>query len=795
MSKKSKAKLAAERKAKAAAQAPVLASATPPAPAIQEPVTTTVHDAYLSAQHAMPTYQGRVAVTGLPGLALDRLCGMLQAITVDSFAEDQWRAPVLTHAAALSEIEAVLKEQEGVQVLAMYESPWDAVLAVSEEQLSEYLDVWMRYHSGLLRLRQESGGRLILVSARRLDDSAALLFDEVRSICGHAPEYASELDGADHTPDGMAALRAKNFEWIAPEYWDVYEALESCSWLGNGEPEYRDNLSVIDSIDLAEVAADWHRALHLPRLLGERNAQLIAQGEITANTEAELQEARTLADEIRQQVSHLQSQYDDAQEGIRRLTVEAHASTENHENETRHLQEKLARLDEALQDSMRERGLLEQSLEKQASAAQQREVELQSLMVTQSEAAQKREQELQESSRKQTESAQARVQELEAALHAQSEASRKIERDLQERLRAAEEVAKENASEADLLLAQLHQVQESLESTFIQGQEAAKQAGDVRARLEQEKAALTEQVKKLQGEVTKAGDASKALAVEKAALAEQVKKLQGDATKAGEASKALAAEKAALTEQVKKLQTEITKVEQAAKALAAEKAAASGQVEKLQAEIARSAEAAKALTAEKSALAAQVSKVQGEVATALQQARAADTALKAKVDAAIVQEQGLKAQIVKLESRIKEAESQVAQVSDKLKVATADAEKQSAALQAEKAKLAAEVTRLTNELSNAAAKSKAIETELQQRAKAEAEQEAKLRESIATIETRAKEAESEADLLLQQLHQVQEELEHYFVRGQDVTKALENSTDSFNRARRVVAQLIKVQAA
>lgn len=767
MSKKSKARFAAEKKAKAAAQAPVLASAIPSEPATQEPVTTTVQDTDLSAQQATPTYQGRVAVTGLPGLTLDRLCRMLQATPVDSFAEEQLRDPVLAHAAALSEIKAVLKEQDSLQVLAVYESPWDAVLAVSEEQLSEYLDVWMRYHSGLLRLRQEVGGRLILVSARRLDDSAALLFDEVRSICGHEVEYASEPDGAGHTPQSMAALRAKNFEWIAPEYWDVYEALESCSWLGNGEPEYRDNLSVLDTIDLAEVAADWHRALHLPGLLGERNAQLIAQGEITANTESDLQEARTQADELRQQLAQLQLQYDDGQTELRRLAAEAQARTESHESETKGLQEKLARLDEALQDSMRERGLLEESLAKQASAAQQREVELQSLMVTQSEGAQKREKELQESLRKQTETAQARAQELEASLHAQAEASRNAERDLQDRLRAAEEEAKANASESDMLLAQLHQVQESLESTFIQGQEAAKQAGDVRTRLEQEKAALTEQVKKLQGDASKAAEASKAHAVEKAALTEQVKKLQGEATKA----------------------------EQVAKALAAEKAAATGQVQKLQADIAKSAEAAKALTAEKSALAAQVSKLQGEVAAALQKAGAMETALKAKVDAAIVQEQGLKAQIVKLESRLKEAEAQATQVSDKLKVTTADAEKQSAALQAEKAKLAAEVTRLTTELSNAAAKSKAIEAELQLRTKGGTEQETKLRETIATTEKRAKEAESEAELLLLQLHQVQEELENYFGKSQNATKALEKSADSFNRARRVVAQLIKAQAA
>jgi uncharacterized protein (DUF3084 family) len=112
-------------------------------------------------------------------------------------------------------------------------------------------------------------------------------------------------------------------------------------------------------------------------------------------------------------------------------------------------------------------------------------------------------------------------------------------------------------------------------------------------------------------------------------------------------------------------------------------------------------------------------------------------------------------------------------------------------LQAAEKAAAAEHSKLKQELSVTQAEQKKIDAELQ----------AKLKE-MHTAQQLAdqnkinlKDAHGENEMLVQQMHHVQEELECYFMENRQLQETLEQSHDSLNRARRLVSRLVMQGAA
>jgi len=307
------------------------------------------------------------------------------------------------------------------------------------------------------------------------------------------------------------------------------------------------------------------------------------------------------------------------------------------------------------------------------------------------------------------------TQRLEAQTAAQQTESQ-AKAQLQAKLDTEIKARKETAEEADLLLAQLHQVQEELEALFLKNQEAQQQQHQA---LEHAKTQLQAETKAKQTEAQAKAEALKqrdALSQEKSSLIA--------------ARDALAQEKAKLTQRLE-AQTAAQQAESKAKT-------------QLQAKLDAETKARKEAAEEADLLLAQLHQVQEELEALFLKNQEAQQQQHQALEHAKTQLQA--------ETKAKQTEAQ----------AKAEALKQRDALSQEKSSLIAARDALAQEKAKLTQRLEAQTAAQQAESKAKTQLQAKL-----DAETKArKEAAEEADLLLAQLHQVQEELENYFLQHQ-----------------------------
>ena len=105
---------------------------------------------------------------------------------------------------------------DGPLIFWLYRAPWS--LRPSAPAAEE----WLTLHRRLLRQRAAFGQRLVLINAdaERIE---TILSSLGLSVEGAEPLTQVALPSVDAD---LHALMAKAFEWAAPEYWDVLEALE-----------------------------------------------------------------------------------------------------------------------------------------------------------------------------------------------------------------------------------------------------------------------------------------------------------------------------------------------------------------------------------------------------------------------------------------------------------------------------------------------------------------------------------------------------------------------------------------
>ncbi|MFA7241073.1 MAG: hypothetical protein WC091_13270 [Sulfuricellaceae bacterium] len=360
----------------------------------------------------------------------------------------------------------------------------------------------------------------------------------------------------------------------------------------------------------------------------------------------------------------------------------------------------------------------------------------------------------------------------------------------------AESKLKETIQENELLLLQLHQVQEELEETFLKQESALKLNGDLKtqvatltkARDEQTKLA-TERQKQIDALTKTNTDLSK----EKTTLTARLDVLENAVatlTKARDEQAKLAAERQtkadALTKeldthakQAAEHQTLIEALTKTNAALSGEKATLSDRRDALEKEVAaitkaRDEQAKLAterqtkidtLTKERDTHAKQAAERQthNDVLTKSNAALSGEmTTLTARRDvlekevAAITKARDEQAKLAterqtKIDTLTKERDTQVKQATDsKMQI---DA-------------LTKNNTTLSGEKTTLAARRDALEKETA---------------ALKPLTSKLKDAEQENELLLMQLHQVQEELEHYFLQHQETQKQLKTADERWQR--------------
>ncbi len=281
-----------------------------------------------------------IVVSGLPREVCERWLGMegdgVQAV---------WCAPE-TFLEALGSAETT----DDAQVW-LYVAPWGRVgeLAEQEIELREQLARWLAAQRKLLRLRRSAARPIVLVNAERVTGSQVLAMLGVAGVDATGADADPVAAGTNPDP----AL-AKLFEWAAPQYWDAFEALEAASWLPCGEPIFRHGVEAPGEDALFRLLESQRSAAGLPGALEELarlNEQIAASAAELARVEqvrAELQrevESLTAArEDVAQENELLVLQLHQVQEELERVYLEAKEAGARFEAEKAELARKVEAL-------------------------------------------------------------------------------------------------------------------------------------------------------------------------------------------------------------------------------------------------------------------------------------------------------------------------------------------------------------------------------------------------------------------------------------------------------------------
>ena len=604
-------------------------------------------------------------------------------------------------------------EAAGQWVLWLYRGPWQLQLGAPAAE------EWLAVHRQLLRQRADFGTRLVLVNVDA-DQPLAVL-----ASLGLTHEVAEMFEPAVSTVGdvGLSAFLAKIFDWAAPDFWDVFEALEASSPATGRLPVFRSALQMPSAEQVPLLHALVVAGAQAPASRAELAAAHQALGQAEAARDALRGDADQLALALR---------------GAEALQAEQAAQ--------------LAALRAQLTQQADQLNLGAVALAEQIDAAKETRGELA-----------RREPELAEAHAR-GERLAATVKRRDHSLEQAHAKAAKVQADLTVAQQLAEQGkarAAELESENDLLLLQMRQVQEELEQRYLDSRQQKADAD--RAQAEQ-----AEQVASLRAELKSRDDS--------------LNQAQAAAGKA----------QADLAERVGALQQVLSAREQLTQDLQAKTSELAAARQLAEQGKARAAE----LVSENDLLLLQMRQVQEE----LEQRYLDSRQQKADADRAQAEQAE---QVASLRAELKSRDDSLNQAQAAAGKAQADLAERVESLNEEVQavqELRGELSRLKPELAEAQARGERLAATLKRRdgsleqAQAAA---AKLQADLAAAQqlaeqckARAAEIESINDLLLLQVHQPQEELEKFFIENQQLRQVMSQSSQSFDRARRLISRLM-----
>lgn len=153
---------------------------------------------------------------------------------------------------------------------------------------------WLETQRAILRLRLRLGDRLSVINVSALGASKMLPHLQVEADQqGARPERLRAMS------EGRNALLAKLYEWVAPEVWDTYEALETIGLHAAGTPELRSSLKPPHESELISLMEHLRQGLLVPTLQSElraNNEQLLSARATLQQTEESLLKLEKAAD-------------------------------------------------------------------------------------------------------------------------------------------------------------------------------------------------------------------------------------------------------------------------------------------------------------------------------------------------------------------------------------------------------------------------------------------------------------------------------------------------------------------
>ncbi|NYS60318.1 hypothetical protein [Vreelandella salicampi] len=353
-----------------------------------------------------------------------------------------------------------------------YRAPWQEVLdaeGASEAALAE----WQHQQRDVLAMRRHLRGRLWLVNADRAPMAELPQALGIPTIAEDVEQSSPPENRADDSASTSNVALPGLFAQAAPKAWELYEMLEAAAWLPEGEPEFRAQLPTPQPAAFHALLDQLKQARRLP----EAQAQLATLESRLAETRSQLAETKSQLSEMgqerdqalaaakveKQELSEesdlLLAQLHQVQEELEKQFLDGKAHQESAKIQLDEHTQRITALTQKLEQAKAKQAELSTELEKSRQAHKQAETAHAALKAEHQKLKLHQEQQQAQSSQALTQ-ANTRQAELTQSL----EASRKALADSE-----AEQTGL--AEENDLLLAQLHQVQEELERYYLANQE------------------------------------------------------------------------------------------------------------------------------------------------------------------------------------------------------------------------------------------------------------------------------------------------------------------------------------
>lgn len=197
----------------------------------------------------------------------------------------------------------------------LYRAPWAWLAEGTSVDAAAALHQWQVQQRAVLQLRRHLRQHLILINVDRV--TAPTLATLLGFSCRD-----EHLEAPSASP--LVATLASLFEEMASEFWTLYETLEAVAWLPNGEAEFRSNRVSPPSEGLNELLELIHAGTQLPAArqeLRERNDALNCIREEMRSTQAKadgaLHAASTELAERDQALQYFRQEMDKAQSAER----------------------------------------------------------------------------------------------------------------------------------------------------------------------------------------------------------------------------------------------------------------------------------------------------------------------------------------------------------------------------------------------------------------------------------------------------------------------------------------------
>lgn len=317
------------------------------------------------------------------------------------------------------------------------------------------LEFWRAYHLALLDQYRRNEGNALLINGDRTVVMDALL-PRLEQAFGaqFAPTCSKSAAGIDSLNDTRRESFSQIVDSLAPECLELYAELESCAELMGRQPEFEFgglDQQKTQTLEMLQLLVETGR---INRVL---NRHGLSASDLGTRLDASRQEQRRLADSVEQNLHKLSVCQDEirslhdqcAQLSTKAAASEANTKTLQNENELLLLQL------HQVQEELKRSGLLCQKNEEQLTKARAEHNKL----VTDRQA------------------------EIER-LTKERDQAKQLYQQLNSDRSASEASTKKLRNDNDLLLLQLHQVQEELEHYYLLNQKSEQQLGEVQKKLD-----------------------------------------------------------------------------------------------------------------------------------------------------------------------------------------------------------------------------------------------------------------------------------------------------------------------